>query len=112
MIPGIYNIKAYRNDTLQLTFTVKDNDGNPVSLANADLKLQVRNKPDGTIYLTMTEGNGLTVGGVSNNVITVSKIIDIAACGCYHYDLQATFTSGVVNTYVRGSFTVEKDITQ
>jgi len=112
MIPVIYNIKAYRNDTLQLTFTIRDNDGNPVSLANADLKLQVRNKPDGTVYITMTEGNGLTVGGVGNNVITISKIIDFNACGCYHYDLQATFTNGIVNTYVRGSFIIFNDITQ
>ena len=112
MIPGVYNINAYRNDTLQLTFTIKDKDNNPVSLATADLKLQVRTKHDGEVLLTMTEGNGLTVGGVGNNVVTVSKIVDIEGCGAYYYDLQATFASGVVSTYVKGQFIVQKDVTQ
>lgn len=112
MIPGIYNINAYRNDTLQLTFTIKDKDNNPVNLTTADLKLQVRSKPDGDLLLAMTEGNGLTVGGAGNNIITVSKIIDINDCGSYVYDLQATFSSGVVSTYVKGMFIVHKDITK
>jgi hypothetical protein len=111
MIPAVYNIKAYRNDTLQLNFTIKDKSGAAISLVNADLKLEVRNRPDGTVHLTMTEGNGLTVGGAGNNVIAVSKVVNIDNCGNYEYDLQATYTTGVVLTYVRGTFTVQKDIT-
>ena len=111
MNPGIYNIIAYRNDTLQLTFTLLDSAGAPISLATADVKIQVRTKPDGEVLLTMTEGDGITVGGAGNNVVTIAKICDITGCGSYYYDLQATFASGVVSTYVRGAFIVQKDIT-
>jgi hypothetical protein len=74
--------------------------------------MQVRPKPDGDIMMTLTEGDGLTVGGAGNNVITISRVIDIQGCGFYYYDIQATFSSGVVSTYVKGSFIVQKDITK
>jgi len=111
MTPGNYTIRAYRNDTLQLTFTITDGSNVPISLANATMKMEVRNKPDGDVYLTLTEGDGLTVGGVNNNVVTVSKLVNISDGCSYFYDLQATFTSGVVTTYVKGPFVVMEDIT-
>jgi hypothetical protein len=111
MIPGIYNITAYRNDTLQKTITVVDSAGSPVSFATATMKMQVRTKPDGDVLLELTEGDGLTVGGAGNNVITISKVVSITGCGAYYYDLQATFASGVVSTYIKGTFIVQKDIT-
>jgi hypothetical protein len=111
MNPGIYNIIAYRNDTLQKTVTVVDSTGSPVSFATADLKMQVRTRPDGDVLLELTEGNGLTVGGAGNNVITISKIVAINGCGDYYYDIQATFASGVVSTYLKGVFMIIKDIT-
>jgi hypothetical protein len=112
MIPGLYDIKAYRNDTLTKTFTVVDSTGSPVSFATAEIKMQVRPKPDGDVMMTLTEGDGLTVGGAGNNVISISRVIDIQGCGFYYYDIQATFSSGVVSTYVKGSFIVQKDITK
>lgn len=111
MTPGIYTIRAYRNDTLQLTFTITDGSNLPISLATADMKMEVRTKPDGDVKLTLTEGNGLTVSGASNNVVTVSKVVNIQDGCTYFYDLQATFASGVVTTYVKGPFVVMEDIT-
>lgn len=111
MTPGNYTIRAYRNDTLQLTFTITDGSNVPINLSTADMKMQVRNKPDGDIYLTLTEGDGLTVSGVNNNVVTVSKLVNISDGCTFYYDLQATFTSGVVTTYLKGPFVVMEDIT-
>lgn len=111
MIPGIYNIKAYRNDTMQYTFTITDADDNAISLANAAVKMEVRKEPDGEIVMTLTEGDGISVTGANSNVINVSKLVDINYCGNLFYDIQATFSSGVVSTYVKGLFIVFKDIT-
>jgi hypothetical protein len=112
MIPGIYNITAYRNDTLQKTVSVVDSTGAPVSFATATMKMQVRTKPDGDVLLELIEGDGLTVGGAGNNVISISKVCDISDCGSYYYDIQATFSATDVRTYIRGAFIVQKDITQ
>lgn len=110
--PGVYTYTAYRNDSFQDVITIKDSADNPISLANADVKMQIRTHPDGDIKLTMTEGDGLSVGGAGNNVITVNKILDIDNGGKYFYDLQATFTNGQVQTYMRGPFIVIEDITK
>ncbi len=112
MTPGIYTIVAYRGDTLTRTFTILDSAGSPVNLSTAAVKMQVRSKPDSEVLLELTEGNGITVGGAGNNVISISKVCDISDCGSYHYDLQATFSATDVRTYVRGAFIVQKDITQ
>lgn len=111
MIPGIYNIIAYRNDTLILSFTLLDNSGQPIDLSNAEVKMQVRTKPDGEVLWNLTEGDGITVGGVGNNVVNISRICDISGCGAFYYDLQVT-DAGIVSTYVKGAFIVQKDITK
>ena len=110
MIPGIYNIIAYRNDTLSKTFTLLDSAGDPIDLSTAVVKLQVRTKPDGELLWDLTEGDGLTVGGTGNNVITLSRVCNIQGCGAYYYDLQVTIATNV-STYLKGAFIVQKDIT-
>jgi hypothetical protein len=110
--PGIYTYTAYRNDSFQDVITIVDSANNPISLANADVKLQVRTKPDGDIKITISEGNGLSVGGAGSNVITINKVLDIDKGGRYFYDLQATFTNGQIQTYMRGPFIVIEDITK
>jgi len=112
MIPGNYNIQAYRNDTLLKTITITDANGSPVSLATAAVVMQVKTKPDGDLLMTLSEGDGLTVSGAGNNIITVSKVVSIDECGTYYYDVQASYASGIVSTYLRGAFNVIKDITE
>ena len=111
-IPDILNIDAYRNDTLSLVITLTDSAGAAIDLSTAAMKMEVRTRPDGTVKLTLTEGAGLTVGGAGNNVVTVAKVVDIDDCGSYYYDLQATYNSGVVTTYLKGMFNVLDDITK
>lgn len=110
--PAVVTQKAYRNDSYQQTISILDGSGSPISLATADVKMQIRNYPDGDVLQSLTQGNGITVGGANNNVITISKIISIQVGGKYYYDLQATFADGTVQTYLRGQFIVTEDITQ
>jgi len=109
-VPATYNITAYKNDTLQLVFTFTDSSGAPIDLSTATMLMQVRKKAGDTVALALTEGNGLTVSGAGNNIVTISKVISIAA-DIYQYDMQATFASGVIRTFIKGKFTVPADIT-
>ncbi len=68
MTPGNYTIRAYRNDTLQLTFTLTDGSNVPIDLSTATMLMQVRTHPDGDLKMTFSEGDGLTVGGTNNKV--------------------------------------------
>lgn len=108
---GVHTYTGYRNDSFQDVITIQDSEENPVSLANAAVKMQIRKCVDGEVILTFEEGNGLVVGGAGGNVITVNKILSIPKGGKYYYDLQATFTNGQVQTYMRGYFIVIEDIT-
>jgi hypothetical protein len=63
--PANYNIQIWQNDTWSQVLTLTAN-LLPISLVGADVKIQIRKKPNSTTAeLTLTETNGaITVGGV------------------------------------------------
>ena len=108
--PGKLDIQIWRNDTWQQVFTLLAYT-TPINLSGATVYIQVRKGCAGTLALSLTNGSGVTIGGVSNNQITVNKLVDIAK-GNYVWDMQVTFTSGVVKTYLEGDFIVYDDVTK
>lgn len=108
--PAEFPIKCYKNDTLSLVFEVKLN-GDPVDLSSSSVRMQVRSSPtNSTVVFSFTEGDGITVGGTNNNIITLGKIVNIAA-GTYVYDMEIT-TGSVVKTYIKGDFIVSNDVSR
>jgi hypothetical protein len=110
--PANYNIQIWQNDTWSQVLTLTANLV-PISLVGADVKIQIRKKPNSTTAeLTLTETNGaITVGGVNNNQITINYKITIAA-GTYVYDMTVLFPNGNEKTYIWGNFIVYEDITK
>jgi len=108
--PGTLDIQIWRNDTWQQVFTLLA-DTTPINLSGATVYIQVRKGCGGTLALTLTNGSGVTIGGANNNQITVNKLVNIDK-GNYVYDLQVTFTSTVVKTYLEGDFIVYDDVTK
>jgi hypothetical protein len=108
--PARYNVKMWKGNTWLNTFTIlKDNV--PVNLSSAEVRIQIRRKPTSTTAeVTITEADGITVGGASDNVITVSKRINIAAAE-YYWDLLV-INGGVYTTYLWGTFLIDEDITE
>jgi hypothetical protein len=109
--PAQYNIQIWRNDTWVQTFSISA-DGVAVNLAGSTIIIQVRK----TAYsspadLTLTNGSGITITGVNSNMVVLNKLVNIAA-GNYVYDMNVTFPSGIVRTYVWGNFLVQEDITK
>jgi hypothetical protein len=86
-------------------------DTTPINLSGSTVYIQVRKGCAGTLALSLTNGSGVTIGGVSNNQITINKLVDIAK-GNYVWDMQVTFTTGVVKTYLEGDFIVYDDVTK
>ena len=108
--PGKLDIQIWRNDTWQQVFTLLA-DTTPISLLGATVYIQVRKGCGGVLALSLTNGSGITIGGVSNNQITVKKLCDIAK-GNYVWDLQVTFQDLSVKTYLEGDFIVYDDVTK
>ena len=108
--PAKYNIKMWKGNTWSNVFKVfKDNV--PVNLSTAEVRIQLRKKPESTTAeVTLTESDGITVGGVSNNEITISRRINIAS-GVYYWDLL-TIQSNIYKTYLWGKFEITEEITE
>jgi hypothetical protein len=109
--PAQYNVQLWRNDTWAQTFAITANDV-AVDLSGSTILIQVRTKPTSTdVVLSLVTGTSITIGGVGKNEITLNKIVNIAA-GNYVYDMNVTFPSGLVKTYIWGTFLVQEDITR
>lgn len=110
--PAQYNIKIWRNDTWSQTFAILA-DTTPVDLTGSTIVIQVRQTPSSsTVDLTLSTANSsISIGGLNRNQITLNKKVDIAA-GSYVYDMNVTFPSGEVKTYIWGNFIVQEDITK
>lgn len=110
--PAQYNVKIWRNDTWSQTFAILA-DTTPVDLTGCTILIQVRPTPASTsVLLTLSTANSsISIGGVSRNQITLNKIVDVAA-GSYVYDMNVTFPSGEVKTYLWGNFIVSEDISK
>ena len=108
--PGRYNIKLWKGNTWQNVFKLFK-DMLPINLSGAEVRIQLRRKPTSpTAEITLTETDGITVGGANNNEITVSRRVNIAA-GLYYWDLLV-IDSGVYRTYLWGKFEISEEITE
>jgi len=110
--PAQYNVKIWRNDTWSQTFAILA-DVTPVDLSGSTILIQVRPTPtSASVELTLSTANSsISIGGVSRNQITLNKKVEVAA-GTYVYDMNVTFPSGEVKTYIWGNFIVQEDITK
>lgn len=108
--PAELDIEIWKNDSWMQSFTLTL-DSTPIDLTGATVKIDIKKQCGDTTAISMTNGDGISVGGVNNNSITVNKVINIDA-GNYVWDMQVTFTTGVVKTYLWGNFIVSQDITQ
>jgi hypothetical protein len=86
-------------DHFNLTLTVKDGDGLPIDLSTSD---------DIQFFVDEVEvaslGDGITVSGTDNNIITITKV-DARAAGSYQYEIVITDSAGLIRTYFKGKLT-------
>lgn len=109
--PAQYNVQMWKSDSWTQVFALKANDV-PIDLTGSNIEIQLRKTPASTTAeLTLTLGSGITISGVDNNEIIINTIVDINA-GSYVYDMTVVFPSGIVKTYVWGTFIVYEDITK
>jgi hypothetical protein len=108
--PATYNVKLPKGNTWQSVFTLFK-DSVPVNLSSSEVRIQIRRKAtSSTAEVTLTEADGITVGGASSNQVTLSKRVNIAA-GNYVWDMLV-ITSGVYKTYIGGKFEMVEEVTE
>jgi hypothetical protein len=101
----------YKGDTFEgKVFSILIN-GTPANLNGASIKMDLRKNSKETTPLTLrlVTGSGITILGNGSFQID-PQVIDIPAEE-YVYDIQITFLSGDVKTWVGGTWKILQDIT-
>jgi hypothetical protein len=85
--------------------------GIPVNLTNSFIKMDFRRNIDTPVIMTFsTENSGITITSVSS-IRVMPKVIEVPFAK-YYYDLQVTFPTGIIKTYVSGTWNITPDITE
>lgn len=86
-----------------------------VNLTGAVIKMQLRKSFTDTVpslSLTTVSSAGLTITNATTGEFKINtQIIDIEVYN-YLYDIQIILSSGVVKTYVQGSFNITNEVTR
>jgi hypothetical protein len=108
------NFTHIKGDTFdEVAFSIKINNV-ALDLTGAIIKMQLKKISDLTISLlslTSVAAAGITITNATGGLFKINQqIIDIEVFN-YAYDIQLTLASGVVKTYVSGTFSITKEIT-
>ena len=107
--PAEYNTGILRGDTFSEAFSFQAG-GQVLDLTGAGARIQIRSRA-GAVLGQYEIGAGLAVAsGTLTWTIAGAETAGFKA-GQYQYDIEITI-GGTVRTYLAGSFTVQKDITQ
>ena len=87
--------------------------GTAVNLTNYTAAMQVRENPNATAILSLTNGTGITLGGTAGTIgIGVSaSTMGSATPGNYVYDLELN-SGGQVTRLLQGSFAIQAEVTK
>jgi len=107
------NFSHIKGDTFdEVAFSIKINNI-ALDLTGATIKIQLKKSSDSpaSLSLTSVSSAGITITSPSAGLFKINEqIIDIEVFN-YAYDIQLTLASGVVKTYVSGTFNITKEIT-
>jgi len=107
------NFSHIKGDTFdEVAFSIKINNI-ALDLTGATIKMQLKKSSNSpaSLSLTSVSSAGITITSPSAGLFKINEqIIDIEVFN-YAYDIQLTLASGVVKTYVSGTFNITKEIT-
>lgn len=115
MTPKTYNIRDHWNgDSFKgLQFVLTDQNDAAIDLTGATIKCQFRDASDNTLILDLSIGSGITVDDAVNGTFTIDARNPFGlATGKYNYDVEVTYASGVIQTYIKGEVKILDDVTE
>lgn len=84
----------------------------PIDLTNVAIKMEIRQSETAKNYLKQfIVDSGITKTDAANGVFRIDAFIADLPATSYVYDLQFTYNSGVVATYLKGKVTVINEVT-
>ena len=129
MAAGIYNFTIEQGSTFQRTFKYKDSNGDPLSLTNHDIFMDIRESVDSpTTILDISEEQGIKSDGStasntnftvssSNHQFTLTIDADTTASmsfntAVYDIEIKDNSTPPVVTRLLQGKIKLSKEVTR
>jgi hypothetical protein len=113
------NFETIKGDTFnevpfEVLRRIDINTTEPISLAGAVIRMQLRKEPCSVALLSFTSVNnaGITITNGANGQFKINEQIINIQAGRYYYDIEIRFSDNTVKTWVNGYFTVKQDITR
>jgi len=105
----ISNFNMTAGDTKQLVITVKDADGDAVSITGSSIKWQCARSLGKASVLSKTTSSGIQITDGANGVfvVTLSPSDTESLVGNYYHESQITFSDNTVSTVLVGTMTVK-----
>jgi len=83
----------------------------PIVLSGASVKMEFRQDIDAPVAMTFsTENSGIVILN-ANTIRLMPRKIEVPFA-TYYYDLQVTYPTGIVKTYMAGTWPIVADITE
>jgi len=108
-----YDIPPHRRgDTWDGINSISINiNGVPIVLSGAEVKMEFRQSLDSPVAITFSSTDG-TIEILNANTVRIPPRKIEVPFSTYYYDLQVTYPTGVVKTYMAGSWKIGPDITE
>jgi len=109
----VYNFKAHQGSAWGVTLAFTDADDEPIPLTGATAKMQIRDKPGGTLYKELSSGSGITISGSAGTVALAMTSTEMSNLSFRYadYDLFVLTSGSVSNCQLRGSFELYPRVT-
>lgn len=115
MTPANYKIKDHhKGDTFEgVQFTLlNSSDSSPVDLTGASIRIQFRARAkNGSLKQELTSADGITITDAVNGVFKIDSFLIDWRPQIYYYDVQITFPTSLIKTYIQGTLKVIQDTT-
>ena len=85
--------------------------GDPMDLTGVVIAMDVRRVHESSPALSLDTDAGLTITDAAGGVFEIDAFLVTLEPGTYEYDIQFTFPSGRVKTYVAGNWEITQDVT-
>lgn len=116
MAADVHNFTIEQGVTLEKSIVWSDDEQEPIDLTGFTARMQVRSTitaPTTLVELT-TENDGITLGGVTGEILLTQEADDTAAYSWVTgvYDLELVSAAGKVTRLLKGTITVDPEVTR
>lgn len=106
--PAVYNFQIVRGDTFNEVWTFRDSAGLGIDLSAATILFEARNDADTTTTLISHNPTGGSTGDITFNIPSTDTILLTFTKA--PYDLEVKYSDATIETIVRGTVELYRDI--